>query len=97
MSALTTGGATLTHTGVVTTAQGGFAVGAFTSPIYLSFLERRNGLGGGVVNGQNGQDQYLNYGTPVTVQETSQFLLSLVNNGQLARLVAMGLVTIVYN
>lgn len=85
---------TLTHTGAVSTAHGGFKVGAFTSPIYLGFLEKRNGLGGGVVNGQKGQDSYLHVGTPKVVQETSQFLLAQAAGGALANLVAMGLVTI---
>lgn len=85
---------TLTHNGAVAVAQGGFKVGPFTSPIYLGFLERRCGLGGGVAVGQNGQDQYLDFGTPVVVQETSQFLLAAAPGGQLAKLVAMGLVTI---
>lgn len=85
---------TLTHTGAVSTASGGFKVGAFTAPIYLGFLEKRNGLGGGVVNGQNGQDSYLHVGLNVVVEETSQYLLAVKAGGQLDKFVQMGLITI---
>lgn len=85
---------TLTHTGEVTVASGGFKVGPFTSSIYLGFLERRTGLGGGVVNGQNGQDCYLPAGGSVEVEETSQYLMAVKAGGQLDKFVQMGLITI---
>lgn len=85
---------TLTHTGVITAPSGGFEAGAFNSPIYLGFLEKRNGLGGGVVVGQSGQDQYLDSGASISVEETSQFLLAAAPGGALDKLVQMGLVTI---
>lgn len=84
---------TITHTGVITSAQGGFKAGAFTSPIYLGDIGRRNGLGGGTSVYGLGQDQYLDVGGSVTLQETSDVLLSIAK-GTLAKLAAMGLVTI---
>jgi len=84
----------LTHTGEVTSASGGFQVGPFTSSIYLGFLERRNGLGGGVPVGQAGQDQYLANGESITVEETSQYLLAAASGGALDKFVVMGLITI---
>jgi len=83
---------TLTHTGTVSSPQGGFKSGAFTASIYLSDLKRRNGLGGGVAVGQTGQDQYLDYGTPLVLAATGELLLS-IQKGQLKKLIDMGLVT----
>jgi hypothetical protein len=84
----------LTHTGEVTSASGGFQVGPFTSPIYLGFLEKRNGLGGGVAVGQAGQDQYLASGNSIIVEETSQYLLAVASGGALDKFVVMGLIEI---
>lgn len=84
---------TVTHTGVITSPQGAFSAGAFTSSIYLGDIGRRNGLGGGASIYGLGQDQYLDYGTPITLQETSDVILSIAF-GTLSKLVAMGLVTV---
>ncbi len=84
---------TITHTGVITAAQGGFKNGAFTSRIYLGDIGRRNGLGGGPSVYGLGQDQYLDLGTPIVLQETSDVTLSIAK-GTLYKLQAMGLITI---
>jgi hypothetical protein len=87
------GTVTITHTGAVSTAQGGFKVGPFTQSIYLGDVLKRNGLGGGVSVYNQGQDQYLDYGTPITMVQTGELLLS-IQKGQLSKLIALGLVTV---
>lgn len=47
------------------------------SSIYLGDLLRRTGLGGGVVNGQNGQDCYIKPFQSLVLSPTSEFKLSL--------------------
>lgn len=87
------GTVTITHTGAVSTAHGGFVVGPFLSSIYLGDLKKRNGLGGGVSVYNQGQDQYLDYGTPLVMVQTGELLLS-VATGQLSKLIFLGLVTV---
>lgn len=84
---------TITHTGQVTSAHGGFKVGPFTQSIYLGDCLKRNGLGGGVSVYNQGQDQYLDYGTPLTLVVTGELALS-IQKGQLFKLVQLGLVSL---
>jgi len=84
---------TVTHTGTISTPAGGFKAGAFTAPIYLGDIGRRNGLGGGTSVYGLGQDRYLDNGASVVLQETSEVLLSIAK-GTLKKLSDMGLVTI---
>lgn len=83
----------ITHTGVITSPQGGFKAGAFTSPIYLADVGQRSGLGGGQGIYHQGQDQYLDNGATITLEATGDVLLS-ISKGILSKLIAMGLVTV---
>lgn len=83
----------ITHTGAVTSASGGFKAGAFTSPVYLGDVGRRNGLGGGGSIYQLGQDQYLASGDSVDLVATGDVLLS-IEKGVIAKLVDLGLLTV---
>lgn len=62
-------------------------------PIYLGSLKRRNGLGGGVSTGLNGQDRYLNPNESLDIIPTSEFLLSL-SKGQLKKFISIGLISV---
>lgn len=83
----------ITHTGEVTSASGGFAVGAFTSPVYLGDIGRRNGLGGGGSIYQLGQDCYLDSGDSVDLVATGDVLLS-IEKGIIKKLSDLGLLTV---
>jgi hypothetical protein len=83
----------ITHTGEVTSASGGFKVGAFTSSVYLGDVGRRNGLGGGGSIYQLGQDQYLASGDSVDLVATGDVLLS-IEKGVIAKLVEVGLLEV---
>lgn len=83
----------ITHTGEVTSASGGFAVGAFTSSVYLGDIGRRNGLGGGGSIYSLGQDKYLASGAYVDLVPTGDVLLS-IEKGVIAKLVEIGLLEV---
>lgn len=83
----------ITHSGEVTSASGGFKVGAFTSSVYLGDVGRRNGLGGGGSIYQLGQDQYLASGDYIDLVATGDVLLS-IEKGVIKKLSDIGLLTV---
>lgn len=83
----------ITHSGEVTSALGGFKVGAFTSSVYLGDIGRRNGLGGGGSIYSLGQDQYLASGDSVDLVATGDVLLS-IEKGLIKKLADIGLLEV---
>lgn len=81
------------HNTTVTSPKGAWQAGDTMGAIYLGDIGRRNSLGGGASIYGLGQDQYLNPGDDIDLQDTGDVLLSRTI-GMLKVLSDMGVITI---